>query len=87
MFRQATPLELSEKSDCKKWDHDATRSQRVACAALMGVYGMEAEQDLELIRRGLSDELTQDEINTLEQKRPEGYEYRFGPSGRFEIPS
>jgi len=86
MSQQITPDHL-EHSDCKKWDFDVTHSQQVACSALMGVYGKDAQADFERIDRGLANQLTQEEIDALEQKRPEGYAYRFGPGGRFEIPS
>lgn len=65
------------------WSFPVTRSQRVASAALLGVYGREAEADEDLIQRGLRDELSDTEIMELESRRPDGVAYRFGPDGRF----
>ncbi len=62
-----------------------THSQRVAAAALLGVYGEGPSRDEDLVRRGLNNELSDNEIEDLEKLRPEGQIYRYGPGGRFSF--
>lgn len=68
---------------CEIWDHDVTMSQRVGTAAVMGVYGKEIQADEELIARALRNELSPEEIESLESLRDESVAERFGPGGDF----